>query len=223
MAIAVDASSPARVAASATSGTTATFNPPVSVLVVCCESDAARTFTITNNSTALTWTQIAIKSGSPNTSTATAYWAPLTAGRTGMTVTATKSGAAGWQAMKVYVITGADPTTPVGGSTTGNSTTNNLTTTGFTVAGTGSLGFAAADNFVASGAATSADMTFSQTGTAGNIQSIDGYKVLGSAGSSATFNLDAEGTSAAQWNWISFEIKAAPPAGPEPGRFLLAV
>lgn len=220
MTIVVDPSSPPRIAASAVASTTAAFNPPAGVLICATASDANRTFTITNNGTALAWTLIAIRAGGTATTTAAAHFAVLPAARTGMTITATKSGTAAWHSVKAYVLTGADTTDPVGGSTTGTSTTNNLTTTAFVVEQDDSLGFAVGDNFTTDGMPTSADMTASASGVAGSIESIDGYKPLGPAGSNATFNLDAAGTSGAQWNWVSFEVKAAALVAAFTGLFL---
>lgn len=231
MALAVDASSPARATGATTNGTTTittvTFDPPASVLVATCQANArnasggtgAGTGAITNNSTALTWTTVGERNVADSgglSGYAGIFVAPLTAGRTGMTVTLTMTGVGGFPnnintpTIKLYVVTGADLVTPVGGSAEGSSTTNNLTTTGFTTVGASSLGFVSGCDWNALGTPVSSDCTADGGGAAGvSISYVSGYKVLGGAGSSATFNLDAGGTGAAAWDWASAEIVAA--------------
>src|SRR6476619_5581629 len=130
MALAVDGSSPARATGALTDGTltisTATFNPPAAVLVATVQANAratGTTFAITNNGIALPWALVSQRSadvGGGLRGYAGIFVAVLPVARTGMTVTATAtpSGASttgNSPSLKVYVVTGADTTQPVGG------------------------------------------------------------------------------------------------------------
>jgi len=228
MAPVVDASSPARATGSTANSTvaitTGTFNPPASVLVATVQANARPTgasAAITTNGTALSWTTVAERSvsdGGGLSGYAGLFVAVLPSSRVGMTVTATVTSVTSpteinTPSLKLYVVTGANTVTPVGGSTEGSSTTNNLTTTGFTTTGATSLGFAAGCDWNALGVPVSSDCTADTYDSAGaSISAISGYKTLGAVGSSATFNLDAGGTLAAAWDWVSAEILS----GPEP-------
>lgn len=234
MALAVDASTPARATGSTTNGTltatTATFDPPAAVLVATVQSNdrnagAGGTGAITNNAAALTWDVVAeqnLLDVGGLAGYAGIFVAVLGAGRTGMTVTFTMTPGSGGAAtintpsIKLYVVTGA-AASPIGASAQGSSTTNNLTTTAFTTSGASSLGFASGCEQNALGPPTSSDATVDAFGAAGvSISGVSGYKTLGGAGSSATVNLDAGSTGAAVWNWVTAEILAdtgPPPAG----------
>lgn len=209
MPIVVSPTSPVRVKAQGTAITTAAFTPPAgSLLVACVHADPARTFTISNNGAALTWNLIRQQGSGSGVAYVGAWWAALDASRS-LTVTSTGS-VSDDQSLKVYVLTGAATAVPVvGGTNGGTATTNTLTTAGFTVAADGSLGFVVADDFVANPGTTSPDTTFDAGDTAGEMVGGSGYKPLGAAGSSATFTVDAGGTSTAAWQWISFEVREA--------------
>lgn len=235
MAIAVDASSPARVsAATAASATTAAFNPPVCVLVVCTSGDtgpgASTTVTVTSNGTALTWVPVQTRSssdtGAATGGVAAIHYAILTGARTAMTVTSTITGTGSAAAsMKVYCLTGVDTTTPLGASTKSSATTNNLTTNAITTVGAAGLGLVCGTDYNQLGVPVSADTTFSGFDTSGHISGGSGYKTLAAAGSSATFNLDAGGTGAADWNYAVAEFLAAAGGGapdPVPARPVVA-
>jgi hypothetical protein len=231
VAVAIDASSPARATGSTTNGTlvatTASFTPPAnSVLVATAQANARTngggngvgTGAITNSGTALTWTKINernLADAGGLSGYAGIFVAVLT---TSQAMTATLTMTAGTNSndintptIKLYVVTGADLTTPNGGTTEGSSTTNALTTTGFTTVGASSMGFFSACDWNALGPTiTSSDCTVDAGGAAGGtISYASGYKVLGTAGSSATFNIDAPGTNAAAWNWVTAEIEVA--------------
>lgn len=215
--VAVDASSPARgTNTGAATVTTASHNPPAALLVACCNSNSGSgqsvTHAITNNGTALSWSQIDLANfGSvAQSGAASAFWAPLSSARTGMTDTLTASGTGPIPpSLQLYVVTAADMVTPVGGKAKGGSAANTLAPTSFTVAQAGSVGFWVATDWNANGSPTSSDLTLSPFTSAGNISGCSGYKSLGAAGSSATANIDAPGTAAAAWTWLGFEIKAA--------------
>jgi hypothetical protein len=231
VALAVDASSPARASGANTNGTltitTASFTPPAgSVLVATVQSNdrnagAGATGAVTNSGTALTWTKVAERNilDSGGNSGYAGLFVAVQPTSVAMTATFTLTPGTGGSAtvntptIKLYVVTGADTTTPVGGSAEGSSTTNNLTTTAFTTVGASSLGFVSSTAWIDTGvgAPTSADCTYDAfDGVGGSIDALSGYKTLGTAGSSATFNLDDVGTAAGAWNWVSVEIKAAP-------------
>jgi hypothetical protein len=239
VALAVDASSPARATGASTNGTvtvtTPAFNPPSSTVLVATvqanvrnspnpATTGAATGAITNNSTALTWTKVAEQNKASTGGQfgyAAVFVAPLSTGRTGMTVTATLTdiNAAPTNinapSIKVYAVTGADLVNPVGGSAAGSTTTNAFTTTAFTTVGSSSMEFVAGCDWNALGNPTSTDMTVDSFTTAGSdISGVSGFKTLGAAGASATANLDAGGTVAAAWNWVTAEIKAAAAATP---------
>src|SRR2546423_489575 len=141
----IDASSPSRVTGSTSDGTvtvaSAAFNPPAAVLVATAQINTRNpgdaTGAITNNGTALTWTLVNERTHQEGGQLgyAAIFVAVLSSGRTGMTVTFTATPLTttllNSPSIKVYVVTGANTVTPVGGKAEGSSTTNNLTTTGF--------------------------------------------------------------------------------------------
>lgn len=213
--ITLDASTPARANGSAfgTSTTTATFNPPASVLVATIASNgnsgSGTTFSISNNSTGLIWNLIALRNksdGSGLDGGVAAYYAVLAAPRTGMTVT---GGTSYFEpSLKVYVLNGVDAADVLGGFTEGSSSSTSSFTTGtFTIARTGSLGFVACSQFSTASAPTSSDTTFDNRSGAG-MAAGSGYKALGAAAGSASYNITPN-SSPSQVNWVSFEIKAS--------------
>ncbi len=240
MPIAVDASTPARATGSSAYGTTAvttaSFSPPAGLLVVAVGSNsrggAAGTGVsgaITNNGAALTWTMVAERSRSDASSDngyAGLFVAVLDASRVGMTLTLTLTASdgiannVGAPTIKPYVLTGAATTNVIGGSAEGSSVDNNLTTTAFTIGAAESFGFVAATDWNALGVPTSTDSTLDTFTVGVAISGASGYKTLGAAGGTATFNVDAPGTGAARWNWVSAEVKVASVApASSPGAF----
>lgn len=230
MALAVDASTPARVTGSSTNGTvavtTGTFNPPACVLVATVEANArphGATGAITNNGTGLTWSTFVERSNadaSAQNGFAGIYWATLATSQVGMTVTATLTSSVGTAteintpSIKVYVVTGA-AASPAGNSAEGSSTTDSITTTSFSTAGASSLLFVAGCDWNALGTPSSSDLTIDAF-TNANISGLSGYKALGGTGSSATANLDAAGAGSPAWDWVSCEVLAAAAAGVAP-------
>jgi hypothetical protein len=200
----VDSSSPPMTSAPlAASVTTSAFDPPACLLLACCgdEETATNSFSISNNGTALTWTQIGT---TENTGGAAAlFWAHLPTARTGMTVTLTCT--QNLPQLAVYCITGvvSTPNPPIGGHQQGSSTSTNFNTTAFTTSGTTSLGFVVAAQSITTGNCTSSDCTYQNVGTV-----MAGYKYLGTAGSSATFNVTCSNSSA-HVDWCSCEVLSA--------------
>ena len=253
MPIAVDPSSPARATGShlydTTTVTTAAFNPPAGVLVACVGANSRSSPAtgvsgeITNNGAALDWQVVPSGGASPGQRSvndaggdlgyAGIFVAVLDEARTGMTLTLTITGSTGSTnvgapSIKSYVLTGAATADVIGGSNEGSSTANNLTTGAFTTAAADSLGFSAASDWNALGNPTSSDSTVDAFTTPGGVLSgASGYKTLGAAAESATLNLDAPGTGAARWNWVTAEVKAAsvatPPVVEDPPMYLRRV
>lgn len=219
MPIAVDASSTAWASVSFNHVvTSASFNPVAGLLVVAVGAFDDSSATITNNGAALTWTVIQQQTGtvSPNRNYTGLFYTVLSASRTGMTVTATAAGGSLLgTSVKVYVLTGTNTSSPIGGSTKGfHETTNNLTTTGFTVQAAQSLGIVTgAAGTVFTPAPTSSDTVEDAYTDPGGLGGLAGYKSLGAVGSSATFNLDADGAGNTEWRWASCEIKAQAGSG----------
>jgi hypothetical protein len=229
--VAVNAATPARTSSdNVTSRVTAAFNPPANSLLLAFPtangSGATPVFTMSNNGAATAWTEQVLRgeSDSPTfTGGVAAYTTFLSAARTGMTVTVTIP-VAQMMSLKVYVLTSVNSTSPVGGVAEGNHTANGFTTTGFTVNAASSLGVFAASYFSGSNALaapTSSDTTFDAFGVGVAYAGGSGYKTLGAAGTSATFNVDAEGAGIPKnWHWISLEIRdsSAPNLGAAPPR-----
>jgi hypothetical protein len=220
MAVTIDASTPARVTGQQVV-TTATFDPPAGVLVFCASGDdITRTWTVTNNGTALTWTTIANRnsgdSGGVNGNVQASY-AVLPSARTGMTVTGTYS-VVNDSSVKVYVVTGADTASPIGAGAEGSNSATPITTTAYTSQAAG-LSFVAYNDYNATGAPTSSDTTLDANTVAGQISFASGYKTIGSVGASVTHNIQAPAAPLA--NWVSFEIK--PAAGGLPPGYPLVV
>ena len=226
MAIAVDQALAKVIDENSTEGgltvTSASFTAPAnSVLLVCFYGDTNNnggtpTVTVTNTGTSLTWNLIQIRAIGDSGATEGYAGAHYAVNASSQTITVTTTTTVINQnnqkslVAKVYVLTGADTTTPLDTSNEGSSTTNNLTTTSITAAGNG-LFFAVGNDWNARGAPTSADLTVDSyhNGSIGSATS--GYKTV-SAGT-VNGNLDGSGGAACDWNWISFIIKEAGGAG----------
>jgi hypothetical protein len=119
--------------------------------------------------------------------------------------------------LKVYVITGHNHASPIGASTEGSSNTNNLTTTAYTSTVANSRGFGVANDFNAlcgGGANCPTSTDVEDVYALNNIHdSISAYVAADTAtpGSSVTMNFNAGGTGGAEWSWVVFEVKPAPP------------
>lgn len=212
---AVDASSPALASSAFASVTSAAFTPPNDVVVVACVASSAATSSVTlsvsNNGAALTWHQMEfINSVAGKKGAVGIYWATLPGahGRTGLTVTATVGGGAFGVVLKVYVLAGADTTSPQGNHASGSNNLTSTTTTSFATTRAASMGFVVAEDNNG-GTMSSSDTTdVSSTDSGGNGRNaVFGYKTLGASGSSATFNVTTTGTPAN--DWAVGEIKAS--------------
>lgn len=232
MALAVDAASPARATATTGAATTAAFNPPVGVLIACAGLDNTGADTVTrptlsmsNNGAALTWTHFILRNkddvGGIDGGVAAA-WTYLSGARTGMTVTFTNTLGSRNISGKLYVVTGADTSSPIGGSAEGSQSASNvITTTAYTTAGDSSLGFVVSNDWNALGAPASTGATVDTYHVAGAISGMAGYKVTGTAGSSATFEIDSGGSGGPALNWVTFEVEAPGAATAAPRPFIV--
>jgi hypothetical protein len=222
LAATVDASTPSRVDKSGTASavsTTAAFNPPDSSILLFCGSGdgTGQSFAVSNNSTALTWVEVGLRNtGDAGGSNGTAhmFYAVLATGRTGMTVTGTYS-QANDTSFKLYVITGADTGTPIGGQAEGSNNATSTTTTAYTSQVAGSLGFVVCNDFNAVGPPTSSDTTLDAGDIPTQISYAAGYKAISSAAASVTHTITSPAS--ALLNWVTAEVRATSvPAGPAP-------
>ncbi|MEV4020158.1 hypothetical protein AB0J35_57750, partial [Nonomuraea angiospora] len=151
MPIAIDASSPAGATGGGTI-TTAAFNPPANSLLVAVVAASATTPTISNSVTARTWTLRKVHTNASYKGIAI-YTAPNPTALTGTQVTV--GSATG--GVKIYVVTGAHPTSPIGTNGVGTTATNNATIDAYTSTAAGSRAFCAAVNWNGAAAPTSTD------------------------------------------------------------------
>lgn len=220
MALAVDASSPARFTGTPDDNvdiTSASFTPPAGALGVVCistNSNGQATLVSVSDSQGGTWTEQVRRnlteagfeghasiwtrnSGLPNTSMTVSVRRTNDSGGTG---------AFDRVSAKAYVVTGQHAT-PVPTTGEGSSSTNNLTASIFTSAHTNSFAFVAATEWNANGLPTSSDLTIDAFNHAGVLSGLSGFKDLSTAGAE-TANLDAATTAAAEWNWAAIEVRA---------------
>ncbi|GAA3441071.1 hypothetical protein Pve01_66960 [Planomonospora venezuelensis] len=131
-----------------------------------------------------------------------------------MTVTLTTTGSGNAIALKVDAVTGQHASSYVGATNTGTTTTNNATINAYTSTAAASRGFCAAIDMSSAGAVTSTDDESAWTGTVSGFFPVAGMAIRKAAntatsGTGVTFNLDAAGSSAAEWYWAALEIKPA--------------
>ncbi|WP_125633483.1 phage tail family protein [Nonomuraea sp. WAC 01424] len=197
MPIAIDGTSPAGVASPSTL-TTASFTPPAGSLLVALVMTTDGT--ISNSGTARTWTN----RKQHGTYTGLRIYTAPNPTASALTVSITGDGA-----LKVFVVTGQNAS-PAGANGAGATTTNNATVNGYTSTGANSRGFVAAINWAAGGAPSSTDDEYAAfygdfgMGMLGAVKAANS----GASGSTVQFNLDADGTGAADWAWIALEILA---------------
>ena len=219
--LAVDSSTPVRATASTNNNSnvisTGAFNPPAGSLLVATVQMNTRqawpvTGIMTNNGAAQTWTLRAERSSADFGGLrgyAGIFTTPLVAARTGMTVTFTGSSVNGTfeldsASIKLYVVTDA-AATQNGVNNEGSTTDNELTTPLFAVTRYRSMGFISASEWNVLGAPTSATMVVDSISN-GQVSITAGYKMIDSGGSLDSLNVDAPGTSLAEWNWAMAEI-----------------
>ena len=232
MAIAVDASTPARWAADlANNGTqaSASFTAPADALLVACISFDGDSVALHGGPTfadsgGLTWTQQVIRTNSETTAGGgSAIYTARTTSSVARTATLGRDGAGSDSATqkqyscKLYVLTGVDvdgtPVDTVGASNEGGSNTNNLTTSSVTPGANGLLICCDTDWNALGAYEASSDLTQDTTTYTGEISVCSGYKTC-TSGVGVTGNLNAAGTSAAQHKWCQITVREAGGAAP---------
>ncbi|MFF4989621.1 hypothetical protein ACFY19_20680 [Streptosporangium saharense] len=212
MALAIGTSPALASKGDAVSVTTSSFTRAAGSLLVAmvmCTSDGAPTV----SGGGLTWTRRSRRVGY-DAAYAEVWTAPVT-GTGSMTVTVGVTGTDQGVAVKVDAVTGQHPTAPIGQSGNGESNANNANVTGYSSSVAGSRGFLASIEMSGAGTPSSTDTAFpwSQS-VGGGFYIATGMAVrkaanTSSAGTAVTFNLDASGTSAAEWFWAALEIVPA--------------
>jgi hypothetical protein len=185
---------------------TSPFSPAAGTLLVAAfDGFALSTFSISNSGTARTWTQRVDVADSAQIR----FWtAPNPTALSNITVTVTGADQI-FGAVKVWVVTGADLTTPTGATGTGTSTTNNINPNVYTSTVAGSRGFAAAMEQNTGGTPSSTDDAEAfLIGSAGGLTATKAANTA-TAGATVTFNFDASGTGTAQWDWAALEVLPA--------------
>lgn len=219
MAIAHDASSPARFTGTPANGvniTSASFTPPAgSLLVANVSADtngSTDNITISVSGGSLTWTnRVERDPGDAGGSAGHAsIWTAVQPSSVSTTVSVQRTAGNGSTlriSCKVDVWTGIDTTTPTGATGEGSSTTNNLTPNVYTSTVNNSRGVGCATDWMQLGTPTSTD-TADAADYAGAISVISVYKAADTAtsGSTVTMNFDAGGTGTADWNWVALEL-----------------
>ncbi|WP_214327837.1 phage tail family protein [Nonomuraea sediminis] len=210
MAIAIDAGSPAIATSGGTtvsSVTTGSFTRPAGGLLVAMVMAYSDTEPAVSGG-GLTWTK-RVELGQVE------IWTAPVTGSGSMTVTVDNlTGSFGRAvSVKVDAVTGQHASSPIGASGSGSSTNNTLNVTGYTSTVDNSRGFMAALEGAGLGVPTSSDTGFGWSTSTG-VTTVSGIAVRKSAntptaGTAVTFNADAPGTSAADWDWVALEIKPA--------------
>lgn len=194
MAIAI-ATSPALNSGFGNDAETTSFTPPAgSFLVAAVLSNE----TITGGT--LTWTERVVDANE----FLRIYTTPITVSAP---LTASANNGGGIGAIKIWVVTGQHPTTPIGATGVGESTTNNATINAYTSTAGGSRGFLLAADFTANGLPTSTDdeEAFDLDGAMSGLAATKAAN-SGGSGSAVTFNADAGGTGSTEWAWVALEI-----------------
>jgi len=227
MALAIDATTPARVNASAAvSAVSGSFTPPAGALLIVTAqgtngSTGPTSVAVTNSGTALTWTQVQLanKTTTGGGDGFASIHRAVVGTSAAMTVTATQTGGSAPTSIKVYVVTGANTTTPVGTAVIGRGTTTPLTTTALTTTGTNSLFFASADEWSAPAAETGtagSGMTWDSWGISGSNYGGSGYKTVAAPASTTTALSSVGGSGTMDWQYVVVEVFAAAAAAAPP-------
>ncbi|MEO3857492.1 hypothetical protein [Acrocarpospora sp. B8E8] len=226
MPVQIHPSSPARVSdTTRTDGSTqtASFTPPFGSLLVAAvhyntQSAEGSNPTITMSASPSTaWTPRAIPPFTSGFGYVALFTAPA-ASSAPTTVTAT-SNRLYTISLKVYVVTGHHPATPIAATGTGNIYNNPATFPGYTSTRRNSLGLLAATDWDNLGPATSADVLESAAvnggASGGSISVLTAYKAASTPtpGTAVTFTADSPGTIPAPWTWAAIEILPAPYRG----------
>lgn len=199
-----------------TAMTSSAFTPANGSLLVLCinwdEGDTSNQVVWTISGGSLTWTTQVERNGNDAGATAggaAIITAPVGTGAS-MQVTVTRNTGGGTSSRqmsaKVYVVSGEHATTPIGANGEGSSTTNNLSPTLFTATGAGRAFYCGTD-WNQRGLPVSTDTEDGGDYT-GAMSCISAYKASDHTSGAISGNLDAGGTSAADWNWVALEILA---------------
>ena len=234
MAIAIDGSSPIRFTGTPANNvdiTSASFTAPAnSVIVACVSADtngSSDNITISvSDSGGLTWTnRVEMDPGDAGAEAghASIFTAVQTtsASRTVSVRRTAGNGSSGRISCKVYVVTGADTTTPTGNTGENHSTTNSITPNAYTSSVNNSRGFGCGCCWNQLGTPTSTD-TADGADYAAQISVVSLFKAADTTpnGSTVTMNFDAAGTGTAAWNWVALEIlPGAAAADPYPAGY----
>ena len=227
MAIAIDGSTPIRFTGTPANGaniTSASFTAPANSVLVCCvnadTNGSAADITISvSDSGGLTWSnRVEMDPGTAGAEAGHAsIWRAVQTSSASRTVSVQRTagnGSTNRISAKVYVVTGADTSTPDGNTGSGHSTTNDITPNVYTSSVNNSRGFGCATDWNELGTPTSTD-TEDGDDYPGAISVVSLFKAADTAtsGTTVTMDFDAAGTAAAAWNWVAYELKPAAGGG----------
>ncbi|MCG5220258.1 phage tail family protein [Streptosporangium sp. KLBMP 9127] len=181
------------------------FSPPAGSLLVAAIGAYSSSPTISNSGTARTWTQRVVHG---SVAGLRFYTAPNPTALSGITVTAggTNGG------LRVWVVTGQHPSSPIGTTGTGSTTTNNATATAYTSTAGGSRAFLVAiegnSTYLAAPSSTDDEYAWQLSDASAGLAATKAANTA-TAGQVVTFNLDATGSATADWHWVALEILGA--------------
>jgi hypothetical protein len=223
VALVIDASTPAGVAASATQdAVTASFTPPDSPLLLALW--AGNTFTTTvpapsiSSSPAQSWTSDVFDrgdSGSPTVFGQAALWHVAITGSPGASTVDAQNGDANssfWQSLlKVVVLTGHDPVAPIGVNGGGRQNSGSTITQSFTASIDGGQGFMVICDWNANsmaGVSAASGCTLIDTGTiAGQISYITLWRTIPDETAGVSTSLGVTGlVTGGQYHWAYAEV-----------------
>jgi len=209
--------SPAIASSTPSSVTTASFTPVAGGLLVAMLSGSSDAQPVVSGG-GLTWTRQVRQNTGGSQFYADIWTAPVSSASP-MTVSASLGGSFNAMGLKVDVISGQHPINPIGQTGTGTTSTNNATVTGYESSTDGSRGFCSAVEGEGLGTPTSSDQGFGWFVNVSGFFPNAGLAVRKAAdtansGTTVTFNLDASGSSTADWRWAALEILPEPPLRP---------
>jgi len=187
--------------------TTGTFSPGAGTVLVALVASYNRTSpTMTNSGTALTWTmQQAVDNGGFSVSI---YTAVNSSAQSNITATFEDLGTAyPIPALKVYVLSGASTSSPVGTKGSGSSAAGSVGVDAGNTTVADAWAFTIGFDTDLNGSPSSSNMTASSAYNGTYVDAVAGYKTLTSSGSSMTTNLTRSGTLTNGWRWAQVEIK----------------
>jgi hypothetical protein len=217
--------------------TTGNFTPPAGALLIAATNASASgagfedpmvTITDSAGSNVDPWTVIDRATVTTTSSTgvgggvASLHWAKVV-NSVSMTVTSTQNTSPPQEGspptyLKIWVITGADTTSPVGDTDKGFTTNNTMVTGSMTTTRANSWIVATGTEWSAGGTAgpNHPDLnigTYVFDDTVDILVGAGGAKEIATSGSTVTATIDAAGTATREWLWVAAEIKAAPAGG----------